>query len=341
MAQLWTDVQTPAELTGYARAAQSEWEANTDTLAAFLPNRNIFDTVFRTTVGDNGFVDEADFRAYDAEPTVGRGPQGKRVTLELPALGQEIPVSEYNQLRGRAATEPVVAQMLQDTAQRVVRAVSDRMERMRGLVLATGKATIETPGFITDDDFGRDPALTITAANLWSADGADPIADLKVWRDLYTDKNGVEPGALVMSRQIASALANASQFQITTAGGGSRPATEQDVASILEAHGLPRPRIYSRRTRAGLVLPADTLLLLPAPVAVDDWQGTELGATTWGQTLTSTDPAWDIAGEDQAGIVVGAYRNPKPPMVATIVSDAIGLPVLANANLSLAAKVLG
>ncbi len=43
---------------------------------------------------------------------------------------------------------------------------------------------------------------------------------------------------------------------------------------------------------------------------------------------------------EQPGLVTGVWRNPKPPMIAEVIADAIALPVLANANLSLAAKVL-
>jgi hypothetical protein len=41
--------------------------------------------------GQTGLVEAATFRAFDAEPEIGKGPAGKRVTLELPALGQNIP----------------------------------------------------------------------------------------------------------------------------------------------------------------------------------------------------------------------------------------------------------
>ena len=72
----------------------------------------------------------------------------------------------------------------------------------------------------------------------------------------------------------------------------------------------------------------------------DDWQGTDLGSTFWGRTLTSTDPDWGIDDASQPGIVTGVYKNEKPPMGLELLSDAIALPVLANADRSLAAKVL-
>ena len=79
---------------------------------------------------------------------------------------------------------------------------------------------------------------------------------------------------------------------------------------------------------------------LPAPVSPDAVDSTDLGATVWGRTLTSTEADWGIEDVEQPGIVAGVYRNPKPPMIAEVISDAIGLPVLANANLSMAATVL-
>ena len=97
---------------------------------------------------------------------------------------------------------------------------------------------------------------------------------------------------------------------------------------------------YDRRTSAGRVLADDVLLMLPAPVDPNDPEGTELGATFFGQTLTSTDPLYGLEDAEQPGIVAGAYRGDKPPMIAEVIGDAIALPVLANADLSLAAKVL-
>jgi len=75
-------------------------------------------------------------------------------------------------------------------------------------------------------------------------------------------------------------------------------------------------------------------------VDVNDWQGTDLGATFWGRTLTSTDADWAIPDTEQPGIVAGVWKNDKIPMGLEVLSDAIALPVLANADRSLAARVL-
>lgn len=335
---LWTDIIDPATLTGYVRESLAAIEARKGSLAAFLPNRTVPDINVRFVKGSAGLVVEAQFRAYDAEPAVGKAQSGKRVTLELPAIGQNIPVSEYAQLRQRNASDEVLQAQVLATADMVVRAVSDRIERLRGIVLTTGKATI--PELAADDDFGRSGTHTVTAASLWSsATTVDRIADLQTWSDVYEATNGVPPEVIVTSRRVLRILANGDQFKTTLTGGGSRPATVADVNAIIEGAGLPPIVVYERKTSGGRVLADNKLLMLPAPVASDDWQGTQLGATFWGQTLTSTDSRYGIEDPDQPGIVAGVYRAEKPPLIAEVVSDAIGMPVLANADLSLAATV--
>lgn len=337
---LWTDVIDPATLTGYVRASLEDYEQQRGTLARWLPNREVADVSVRFFAGQNGLVDEARYRAYDAEPEVSRGISGKRVTIDLPALGQEIPVSEYQQLRERNVSDEAMRNAVLRTADVVVRSVADRTERMRGTVLVTGKATINQANFKSDDDFGRDASMAPTAADLWSDPTADRLGTLETWLDLYREKNGDEPGALVMGTRVMRALASGTQFAVQLINGGQRPATQADVQAILAGAGLPQVVVYDRRTSGGRVIPDDRLLMLPAAVNPNAAEGTELGATFWGQTLTASDPGYAIADSEQPGIVVGAYKNEKPPMIAEVVSDAIALPVLANANLAFSGKVL-
>ena len=341
---LWTDIIDPATLTGYARASLADYEASRGTLARWLPNRLVADIAVRFIVGSTGLVEVAEWRAYDAEPTIGKGPGGKRVTLELPALGINIPVSEYNQLRalGGSNVSPEQAlQVIQRTTSTVVRAVADSVERLRGIVLQTGRATV--PGFM-DDDFGRSGSHTVVAGSLWSNAATDALADLTAWNDTYLTTNGEPPGAIVTSTRVVRALGALSQFKTQLLNGASRPATTADVQATIEGVGLPPIYTYDRRVLVGgvatKVISDDRVLLLPAPVDPDDYEGTQLGSTFWGRTLTSTDPRYSLADVDQPGLVAGTYRHETPPMVAEVIGDAIALPVLANADLSFVADVL-
>lgn len=335
---LWTDVIDPATLTGYTRASLEEYERNKGTLARWLPNRLVADIVVRFIAGQAGLVDEARYRAYDAELEISKGEPKKRTTLEIPAVGTEIPVTEYEQLRNRNASDEAVEKSILATARRVVAAVADRVERLRGVVINTGIATIPEIG--AADSFGRSASHDVTAGTLWTASNVDRLAYLELLRQQYIATNGVEPGALLMSSRVFAALSGGDQFRTQLVNGASRPATETDVRGIVEGAGLPPITKYDRRTKSGKVLDDSKLFFLPAPVETDAWEETELGATFWGQTLTSTDESYGIEESEQPGIVSGVYRGEKPPMIAEVIADAIAMPVLANADLSLAAKVL-
>lgn len=134
---LWTDLMDPATLTGYARESFADHEARNGTLARWLPNREVADISVRFAVGQSGLVPEAQFRAFDAEPDIGKGEQAKRTTVDLLALGQNVPVTEYQQLRVRNASDDSMVAAILSATNVVVRSIADRIERLRGTVLTT------------------------------------------------------------------------------------------------------------------------------------------------------------------------------------------------------------
>src|SRR6476620_3604228 len=336
MVSLWTDVIDPATLSGYMRESLAAYEARNGSLEQFLHNEHVPDISVSFDVGAFGLTQTARFRAFDAEPEYGKEEGGKRVMIELPAIGQKLPISEYRALRQRNASDQAMLNSILKCADRVVRAVADRMELLRGVVLDTGKATVSQTNFTINDDFGRPAGHTVTAAAYWSIAGTDRIADLLAWQDTYRATNSVNPGRLLMSSTVYSQFRKGTQFQNTVTG---RPMTQSDIQAILADEGLPPIQLFDRRVNfegtLTPVLPANKVLFLPAPEESD-----QLGATYWGTTLTATDLGWGIADDEQAGIVAGVYRNEQPPVIAEVISDAIGMPVLGNAALSFSARVL-
>lgn len=336
---LWTEVVTPLELTTVARLSAAEREREKGALAQFLPNQMVNDTVVRLNSSENGLVEAAEYRAFDAETTIGATPGGKRVTVELLPLGQKVRVSEFDQLRQRGTASPeLVKNSVAGVAVRVGQAVADRMELLRGQVLTTGKATIDENGLNGEQDYDRDSAMSVTAANSWSeADNGKPIDDLLAWVEAYTDANGEAPETLLLSTKALTSLGKSAQLRGLT-GLQSAPTvvSRQFVIDQLAAFGLPNVQVYDRKVRvngkAQRVIAEDTALLLPAG-------GSDLGATFWGNTLESTDPLYGLADDDRPGIAVGAHQE-YDPMGVWVHAAAIGMPILANANLSMAAKVL-
>lgn len=334
---LWTDVASPEDLTIVAREAAADREAREGfNLSQFLPNEHSQSQTITLEAGENGFVDAAEFRAYDAEtPIGGRGLGGSRVTFELPPLGQKRRVSEYDQLvrlgeGGEAAIRDAIGKATVLRAQ----AVADRIELERGRILVSGKAVIDENGFKVDSSFGRDDELTVTAGTIWSADDADPIEDILAWVETYVDKTGETPAYMVVSTKAASALAKYNGFLPKDTI--RRRASLEEINALLDAEDLPQLVKYDRRVRvdgkAERVIPENTVLFLPDVSA-------GLGKTYWGTTLESLDARYSIAAEDRPGIVAGAYQD-DDPMGVWVKASAIAMPALADANLAMAATVL-
>ena len=66
----------------------------------------------------------------------------------------------------------------------------------------------------------------------------------------------------------------------------------------------------------------------------------DLGATFWGQTLAASEPEYEIQESEQPGVVAAAFANEGIPPIKHTFVDSLTLPVLANANRSMAMKVL-
>lgn len=335
MTTLWTDVIDPATLTGYMRESLANYEAAKGSLERWLANETVPDIAVSFDVGSFGLTQTARFRAYDAEPEYTKEEAGKRVMIELPAIGQKLPISEYRALRQRNAGDQAMLDSILKSADRVVRGVADRMELLRGVVLDTGVATVNQSNFFISDNFGRPAGHTVTAATLWSNAAADRVNDMLAWQDVYFGTNNVNPGVALMSTAGYAQFRKGTQFQNTVTG---RPMTQSEIQAILADEGLPPIVIFDRRVNfegtLTPVIPANKMLYLPRPEESD-----AMGKTYWGTTLTATDLGWGIADDEQAGIVAGVYRNEQPPVIAEVISDAIGMPVLGNAALSFSATI--
>lgn len=345
---LWTDLIDPAELTGYVREALSDIEARRPSLARFLPHREVQDIQVRFRAGQNGLVPIAKFRAYDAELEVGSKPGGRRLTLELPGLGQAIPITEYDELRARGGnvSDAQIVSLAHGVARQIAQSIVDTLEHQRGIVLTTGGATIDQDNFQSVDDFGRSDEFTrvVDPGEGWDVAGTDRIGQLTDANDLYSDTNGDDAGVLLMNRETFRKLRSGSQFQTQLLNGGARNPLDSEVVNYVQGAGLPKIEVYNRKVSVDgvttKVIPDNVVLLLPEPVAPDDWQSADLGSTFIGRTLSSLTPEYGLADVDQPGVVAGVYRSTKTPHSLTVEGDAIGLPVLANANRSMALTVV-
>jgi hypothetical protein len=339
---LFTDYVEPVELTGYARAAFSDLQVNQFTLSRFLPNNTIDDLDYRFTAGGEGLVEAATFRAYDTPSPFGERPGKRRVSGELPPISRQIRLGEYERLRSRRAADADVREVLERDAVRMVRAISARMELARGQALVTGKVTINENGVVAEADFGRAGGNTVSTADSWAnTASADVLTEFVAWVDAYVTLNGSRPEVALTSTKVSRLMQRNAEIINAVAGSaaGRTRVNAAELNALLQSENLPRIETYDAQVNVGgvatRVIADDKFILLPGPGTED---GSDLGATLWGTTAESLEPEYGLSG-DEAGVVAGVYKQPNPVNLFTNAAG-IGLPVLANPNLSFVADVV-
>ncbi|MGH8882076.1 MAG: major capsid protein, partial [Stackebrandtia sp.] len=311
-------------------------------LASWLPSLPIDDLEYRFTRGGEGLAEAATFRSYDAESPLGSRPGITRVTGELPPISRKIRLGEYDRLRQRHA-DAAIAEAIFTDAVRMVRAIAARMELARGDALVNGAVEISENGLEAVVDFGRRDEHEVTPATRWdNHDEATPLSDLLAWRDIYADTNGVDPGALLMTRKVLGHLLRNGEIRALAASLAGTPSivAESTLQKVFSAHGLPPFIVYNAQVSvdgaARRVIPDNVALMLPSPGSPDNPEGTDLGATLWGTTAEALDPAYSI--EEAPGISAASFATADPIAIWTKAA-AIGLPILANPDLTFKATV--
>lgn len=339
---IFDEFVTPAELTGYARAALADRPENQPQLAQWLPYQTVDDLTYRFTRNIGGLTEAAAYRAWDSEPRFGRREGIARVSGELPPLGRQMLLNEYDQLKLRNATAEVRSLLLRD-ARRLALQINARLEIARADALVNGSVTIAEEGVEASVDFDRSASHRVTATTLWSDPNADPITDMDTWMETYNDSNGTMPGSILTSTRVARILRrNAALQGQVFPGNTNRRLTQADVDAYLADQGWPPITTYDAKFRVGgadvRAISDDLLLLLPGPVAKNG--DNDMGATLLGTTLESQEADYGIGEGEMPGLVVGAFKNSTTPIQVITIAAAIGIPILANPDLSFVADVL-
>jgi hypothetical protein len=345
---LWTDLIDPVEATGIARDEQVVVEqARGGTLARFLPNVFVDSDHVEFYPSSTGLVDAARYRAFNARPEIGKGPGVTKKVIALPPISRAEPIDELTQKNLRRLSDDRVRKSIESAIRRNVQAISQRQEWARGQVIDAGALVVNEDNYWINDAFGRDASLSVSAgAGNWWADAAvDRLTQMTTWQDLYASfNNGVGPGRLVFgSRAAYNAYAAGNQFK-TNVGSASRPARADEVQAYSDGAGVPPYEIYERSVSLEgtltKVLNAKKIYFLPAPTDVNNEDGSELGATYWGLTVSAGFESWGIEPDEQPGIVCGIFRDEKVGSSIEAEGDSIGEPVAANPNASMAIQVL-
>lgn len=345
---LWTDLMDPVEATGIARDEQYVIEqARGGSLARFLPNVFVDSDRVKFDRTETGLVDAARYRAFNARPEIGKGKPVKSGSIELPPVSRSEPIDELTQKELRRLSDARVRKSIESAVRRNVQAMSMRQEWARGQVIRSGKLVVDESNYFISDDFGRDASLTVVAGagNWWTDSTVDRLEALGTWQDLYAGlNNGLTPGIMVFgSRAAANAFAKGDQFA-TNVGAASRPPRAGELADYVAGAGLPEYEVYERNVSiegtTTKVLDPKCVYFLPEPVAVDAEEGSLLGATYWGLTVSAGFESWGIQPDEQPGIVCGVFRDERVGASIEVEGDSIAEPVAANPNASMSIQVL-
>jgi hypothetical protein len=330
------DAIDPITLTGYARAAQDDWERNQYLLAEFLPNRLVDDLEFRFTRGGGGLTEAANFRSFDTEAEITNRPTTARVTGQLPPMSRKIRFGEYDRLRQRNLTESI-EQGVYDDVTRLVKMISARMELARGEALYTGQLAISENDIIATVDFGRaaamEPAALTSTASWNDFANATPITNLMTWMEAFIDQNGEPPDVIVTSTlQLTNLMRNAEIRNMAAVGlSAATRVPRSALDAIFNDYGLPPIVTYDASINvagtAQKVIPATHLLMM---------KRAQLGNTLYGTTAEALE--LEIVASEAPGIVATVMKDEDPVALWTKTA-AIALPVLANPNLCLVADV--
>lgn len=331
-----TKYLTPAEITGFVRG-RIETYAEKDVLSQILPDETVDNIAVRFAVGDAGITPEAEARDWDAQPGVVELPKTKRRTIDLVAFSSRIPVSESDALMARLAGGEGYANLIKRAGDTVAQAIFNRAKRMRGIVLASGKATIDQANFGLDEDFGRAAELTASLAQLANTAGSDVIGQFGDFVDIFEEKSGgVRPAYALASTKAINAFTNHAQFA-SKVNDVTRPATLDQVNQVLLGADLPQLVRYNAKIGQTRVLPEDRLILVPDFV---DGGTSDLGATIWGLTESSFKPEFSAIGGALPGAVAAVWDTEGTAGKTVVDADSTMLPILKNANLSASLKVV-
>ena len=326
----------PVELTEVARLARAEFDAQVQSYAQYLPYKGVNDIRYSYDKGAGATVDEALFRAFNAESPIGQRPAGARVTGEILPISRKIPLSEYAQLRARNASDgEIVDQHFADAAN-LAKGIAARTERARAQLLETGKVTINENGVVTEYDSGRAGANTPTAlagTAKWDAPAtAKPISDIITWSNVIRNAVGASPTVLRVSAAVMANLQAAAEVRgaFTALANAPLMVGRDQVSQAFVA--LAGVRVEVDEPPAGMSNPRDpskvVLLVDSLPV----------GATLYGTPVEAFEPQY-TGVSSQPGIYAGVYKTPDPvtPWTKAV---AIVLPILTTPDATLAVKVV-
>lgn len=326
-----------------------------DALTTFVrevptPSELALSSLFPTVEQNDNTVDFAEivrtnrtarFRSFDGRIHVSERDVGSEKRVKLLPLSTSLSMGEYERLqlefaRTGGTNQQALAASIYNDAVNLTREVQHRLEQAWGDVLTDGKLTINENGYQGEADFGVPANHLVAPAMLWTdTTNATVLSDLVAWNDVYVATNGAPPAALRTSQRVIRLMQRNAEIINAVHGStqGRTRVNREELNDLLAAEGLPtvadpydtQVDVDGTATR---VIPDDRLLFTPANIR-------ELGFTAMGISATALELVDSNRAElsfEEAPGIVGVVEKTGPPYRQFTFVDAVGMPILANAQ---------
>jgi hypothetical protein len=283
----------------------------------------------------------AHVHAFDTEAEIGSR-EASKSAQELAYVKRKMQLKEKDLIALKFPRTPEEQKMIENTIyndlDNTVNSVRARLELMRMEVLSKGTVTIKENGLNLTVDYGvpKEHKAELKDAQLWSDDGADPIADLQTWANSLD----IAPTRILTSTRVRSRLlahpAIADYFKTA----GILP-TVGNLNAVLEQFGLPKIAVYDSKYRE-----ADKKGILTAKRYFDDDRLVMMNDLLQGESVHGLTPDESrIVGFGTKDSMVGnvfakVFESGQDPVGTWTLASTTMLPSFKEADNVFQAKVL-
>ena len=219
----------------------------------FLPNMNVYSTeVAYDIIKTSKYI--APMIGYGAEPPivdrdeVSRALRGEVGKMGLKHVVTEEELLKLNQSRSEAENRGLI-DALTVSGLKLVDAINRRVAVMKMEALTKGTFTHVKNNVKINVDFGipAEHKIALSAVSDWDDADRDVIQDLLDFTAVYEDTNGLMPTDVLISRQAFAKLTKNNVIIAEVGRENIRRASESEVQSVMDFHGLPRFTIVGDR----------------------------------------------------------------------------------------------
>lgn len=348
------DFIDPAVAVNIARTTLADYDVNdSNSLANYLPSQEVPDIEYEISVGqDAGFITAANWRTFGGATTSETWGGGQKSRGRFMPLARNFTLDEEGALRQRNNSDALIEREASNLVRRASKAIAIAVNRQRANALQYGHVKIEGSGGLRQTvDFGRDERLTTVAPKLFSDETADILGYIESLADLYEEINGYRPEQVMIPSEVRRRINIHPQIVGAATDSTTRPrATQSELNTLFSEYRLPEiidtpngiiqvDDLDTGKVRRVRLFDRDSILFLPKGGNATDPENSVLGRTFWGKTMSSDLPEFSGTGGDLPGIVAAVLEE-SWPYKQEVIADALAMPVLFNANLTMKAKVL-